>query len=295
MVVDALKVFVTVIEHNNFSRAAEELYISQPAVSMQIRNLENELGTKLMYRTSKNLLLTQSGEILYAKAKQILNYYEEAKHQINLLKEEVGGILRIGASFTIGEYVLPGILGDYIKQHPNVNIEVTIANSEDIIKGVKDTIDIGLIEGPINSEDLTRMSFVDDEMILIVPNDHPLAKSQCVWETDNSYLHDHTWVLREKGSGTRSFTDEFIQDLGLRIKQSSIFGSNQGVKEAVINGLGIAIVSSLIVKKELEQEEISAIKLGEKSVRSFSIVQRSNLLESKAMRILLESLKAYSI
>src|SRR4051812_3861590 len=113
MIVDIMKVFVTVIEQKNFTRAAEILNISQPNVSLHIRNLENEFGTKLIHRSPKQVQITEAGQILYRHAKQILLHFEEARHEINDLRHVVTGKLRVGASFTIGEYILPKVLAEY--------------------------------------------------------------------------------------------------------------------------------------------------------------------------------------
>lgn len=292
MLVDALQVFTTVVEQKNFSKAAELLYVSQPAVSMQIRNLENELGTKLIHRNSKQLLLTQTGEILYTKAKMILDLYDEAKREMSLLKNEVSGTLKIGASFTIGEYILPALLGEYTTQYPNVHIEVSIANTEEIISGVRSSLDLGLVEGNVEGQDLTLTPFITDEMVLIVPNAHPLAKQRLI--RDPKDLQNQTWILREPGSGTRAYTDLLIQELELQVKRSFVFSSSQGIKEAVINGLGIAFVSQLIVKKELEHHELTLLRIkGKQIVRNFSVVRRDSSIESKALETFLGKISSY--
>lgn len=292
MSVDALHVFTTVVEQKNFSKAAEVLYISQPAVSMQIRNLENELGSKLILRSSKNLTLTQSGEILYTKAKQILTLYEEAKHEINHLKDEVSGTLKIGASFTIGEYVLPAILGEYTSQYPNVDIDVSIANTEEILSDVRNGLTLGLVEGDVAGNDLTLTPFITDEMVLIVPNSHPLAKQRLIRDSED--LQNQTWILREPGSGTRAYTDALIQDFGLKVNRTLVFSSSQGVKEAVINGLGISLVSQLIIRKELEHHELTLLRIkGKKILRDFSIIQPRGLMESKAVETFITKLSCY--
>lgn len=292
LLVDALHVFTTVVEQNNFSKAAELLYVSQPAVSMQIRNLENELGTKLIHRGSKQLILTQTGKILYAKAKQIESLYEEAKREMSFLKNEVGGTLKIGASFTIGEYVLPAILGEYSVQYPNVHIEVNIANTEEIINSVRSGLDLGLVEGNVEGQDLIFTPIMTDEMVLIVPNSHPLAKQRLIRNTDD--LQNQTWILREPGSGTRANADRLIQELGLQFERSFVFGSSQGVKEAVINGLGIAYVSKIIVKRELEHHELTLVRIkGKQTIRTFSALRRDSSIESKALETFLEKLNTY--
>ncbi len=271
MIVESLRVFVTVVEQKNFSRAAEVLHLSQPGVSLQIRNLEHEFGTKLIHRTPKLVKLTQAGEILYEQARQILQLYQHAKQEIDLLHNTVTGTLKIGASFTIGEYVLPHLLAEYAAQYPHVEIDVKIANTEEVSQAVRSSqIDIGLIEGDVSYKDISIKPFMKDEMLIVVPFGHPLTKKQAVTIDD---MQNQVWVLRESGSGTRSYSDRLIEEYDLTVKRSYVFSSSQGVKEAVIAGLGIAVVSAWIVRKELAANEIAAISLkGKRFFRTFSIL-----------------------
>lgn len=136
MIVDTLRVFVTVAEQSHFSKAGELLNLSQPGVSLHIRNLENELGAKLLHRSPKQVRLTEAGTILYKHAKQILAHFEEANQEIQMLQDEVTGSIHIGASFTIGEYILPSKLAEFANQYPQVKLQVTIGNTEEIIEAL---------------------------------------------------------------------------------------------------------------------------------------------------------------
>jgi len=294
MIADPLKIFVTVAELKNFSRAAEELYLSQPSVSLQIRNLENELGSKLINRSPKHLELTQSGEILYSLAKQILQLYEKAKQEINQLTTTVTGSLKVGASYTIGEYILPFALAEFAAQFPNVDIEASIANTVEITQAVRSNhLDLALVEGEVNHSDLDIQALMDDEIILVVPNQHALARLPIVTADD---LQDRVWILREIGSGTRDFSDKLIKDWKINVKKSHIFGSSQAVKQAVIAGLGIALVSSWIVRKELTAKELTAIRIkGKRLTRSFSIIRLKNNEMSKAMNVFTENLLSHDL
>ncbi|GIP32250.1 LysR family transcriptional regulator [Paenibacillus sp. J2TS4] len=273
MIVDTLKVFVTVVEQSHFSRAAEKLNLSQPGVSLHIRNLENEFGSKLLHRTSKHVKMTEAGSILYNRAKQILALYEEAREEIHLLRDEVTGSVNIGASYTIGEYVLPHLLAEYTNVYPLVETYVTIANTEEITRAVRaNELDLGLVEGEVDVPELrTSPPFAEDEMVLVAPPVCPLCSMGSV---DVSKLQDQTWVYREPGSGTRAYSDRFIMESGLRVQRSFVFNSNQGVKEAVMAGLGIAVLSRLVIRKELESGELCGITIkGRRMKRNFSILQ----------------------
>lgn len=289
MIVNTLKVFVTVVEQSHFSKAGELLNLSQPGVSLHIRNLENEMGTKLLHRSPKQVRMTEAGTILYRHAKRILSHYEEAGREIRLLQHEVTGNIHIGASFTIGEYILPARLAEFAKQYPQVNLQVTIGNTEEIITSVRaNVLDIGFIEGATEGADLTIIPYMKDEMIIIAPAGHPLAGSIMV---DSGMLQDQTWVLREHGSGTRAFSDHFLQESGIAVKRSYVFNSSQGVKEAVSAGLGLGMLSRWIVRKELAGGEISELRIRQKLLeREFLIIRHKDNPAGMAVNVFVQKL-----
>ena len=291
---DPLKVFVTVIEQKNFSRAGDILNLSQPGVSLHIRNLENELGTKLIYRSPKQVQITEPGKILYRHAKQMLNHYETAKREINEFNNVVSGTMKIGASFTIGEYYLPKVLAEFAAQYPMVDIQIIISNSNDVIQGIRSNkLDIGLIEGETDYKDIDVRPFMNDEMIVVVPPDHPLSQMDLI---EGNMLQNQTWVLREQGSGTRTYSDKLLSSLELNIKKTFIFTSIQGVKEAVMAGLGIALLSRLTVQKELKSNELKTFHLkNEPIIRPFSIVKKLDFEASKAMDLFLRKVEEFAI
>ncbi|OPA76132.1 LysR family transcriptional regulator [Paenibacillus selenitireducens] len=293
MITDSLHIFVAVIEHSNFSRAAEALHISQPGVSMHIQNLEKELGAKLLHRTPKYVKLTEAGHILYQRAKLILSLYEEARTQIQLLHEVVTGTLNIGASFTVGEYVLPRLLASFVLLHPQVDVHVTIANTEEIVQGIRSKrLDLGLVEGDVHQPDMDVMYWQEDEMIVIAPPDHPLTRIQ---QVTSDLLQDQTWVYREPGSGTRAYSDRFLENHGLRVKRSYMLSSNQGVKESVISGLGLAVISRLVVQKELSNGELRELRLvGGRLTRALSILQDREPHEMLALHVFRKHLASTS-
>jgi LysR family transcriptional regulator, transcriptional activator of the cysJI operon len=297
MIVETLRVFVTAAEQRNFSRAAELLNLSQPGVSLNIRNLENEFGTKLMIRSPKLVRLTEAGDILYQRAKEILALYEAAKQDIYRLHDRVTGSLHIGASFTIGEYILPRLLAAFAEQYPQVEMDLTIANKEAIIQSIRESkLDLGLVEGEVTAADLIITPYMRDEMILVAADGHPLTALKFI-ETDA--LHHQVWVLRESGSGTRALSDQFIEQAGLDVKRSYVFNSSQGVKEAVAAGLGIAILSRLAVQRELEAGEIIEIPIEgvrlDRSVRldrTFSLIRTRGQVTTMSVQAFIEKLLA---
>ncbi|WP_110929670.1 selenium metabolism-associated LysR family transcriptional regulator [Bacillus massiliglaciei] len=289
MSIDSLRVFVTVVEQKHFSRAAEILNMSQPGVSLQIRNLEKEWNTKLILRSPKQVQVTEEGKILYRHAKQILNLYNEAHREINDMHNFVSGSLKIGASFTIGEYLLPKVLGPYATKYPMVDIQIIISNTEEVVKAIrKNEVDIGLIEGETAFPDIHTNSFMEDEMILIVPPDHPLSQSELA---DERMLQDQTWILREQGSGTRAYSDKLLNKLQIKTKRNFIFSSTQGVKEAVMEGLGIALLSGLSVQKEIKSGEVKGVRINNiRLKRPLYIVSRNETSISKAGEVFINNL-----
>lgn len=296
MIIEPLMIFKKVAEERSFSKAAEDLFLSQPAVSSHIRNLENEFGTKLIYRSSKHVELTPAGEVLYEQAGRIINQYQETKDKINQIQSVVAGDLRIGASFTIGEYILPQLVSLMATMYPNLNISVTIGNTEEIVQGLRQNrLDIALVEGKISGKDFILEPFMEDEMVLIAPLGHSLSK---IKNATVKELKDHVWILRESGSGTREFSDRFIQTLSLQKRHSYVFSSNTGVKAAVISGLGIALVSKLIIQKELRAGELVLIPLEEKLprlTRDFVIARSDKTYFTKAAEVFLIELNQFII
>jgi LysR family transcriptional regulator, transcriptional activator of the cysJI operon len=291
---DPLKTFVTIVELKNFSSAAEELYLSNPNVGSQIKTLEEELGTKLVNNSPHHLELTQSGEIYYKYAKQILSLQDKAKQEIKHLSNEVSGSLRVGGSYTIGEYILPFAVAEFASYYPKVDIETSIANTEEIIQAVRTNhLDLALVEGEVNHSDIQIHSIMEDELILVVPNQHPLARLPIA---TSEHLQDQTWILRESGSGTRAFSDKLIKEWGINVRKAYIFGSGQAVKQAVTAGLGIALVSRWIVRKELNAKELKSIRIkGKRLTRSFYLIEPKNHEASEVIEAFTEQLLGHEL
>ncbi|AFQ42509.1 LysR family transcriptional regulator [Desulfosporosinus meridiei] len=292
MIIDPLRIFVTIVENKHSSLAAEELYLTHPDVNSQIQSLEEELGSKLIDNTSKHLTLTQSGEIYYGYAKQILLLQDKAKQEIKQLSNVVTGDLRVGASYTIGEYILPSVVAEFAARYPKVEIDTAIANTQEIIHAVQENyLDIALVEGEVDNSDIMIRPIMEDEIILVVPNQHPLARLPIV---TSEHLQDQVWILRESGSGTRAFSDKLIKEWGIEVRKTYVFGSGQAVKQAVTAGLGIALVSRCIVKKELNAKELKSIRIkGKRLTRSFYLIgSKDQETASEAIKAFMEHLFA---
>ena len=286
---EALKTFVTLAEVKNFTKTAEKLLMSQPNVSLHIKNLEEEFQTKLFHRSPKFLKITPSGELLLERAKQIIKIYETMKEDILELENSIKGVVKVGSSFTIGEYILPSFLRELQEQYDELEFEVTIGNTEEVVRSVRLLeVDVGLIEGQTNDKEVHVVPFVEDELFIVAPNGHPLAKKEYATIED---LQNQAWVSREIGSGTRDFLHHIISSNGLKIKSMITISSNQGVKEAVMNGMGLSVLSKHVVSRELKHEYLSIVRLkGRSFKRTFSYVYSSLMENQKTVQAFLKAL-----
>ncbi|WP_391206682.1 LysR substrate-binding domain-containing protein [Psychrobacillus sp. L4] len=284
-----LNVFITVVENENLTRAAEKLFITQSAVSQNIKILEDKFNTQLLYRSNKSIKLTKSGEILYSHARQILNQYGLAGRLINELHDGISGPLNIGSGFTFGEYLLPGIISKFITNHPKINPKITIKNSIRIANQVKHKdLDIGIIEREIKDDTLITVPFAEDDMVVVVPADFPKDNGDEIRIDD---LSDKTWIIRESGSGSRQATDNMYDITKLNPKRILEFGSTHLIKETVKNGIGISFTSKISVKNELEEGSIKALTIQDyKDTRMFYYITNKFNPSTKALEIFINTL-----
>jgi LysR family transcriptional regulator, transcriptional activator of the cysJI operon len=276
---DELKTFVTLAEVKNFTKTAEILLMSQPSVSLHIKNLEKEFQTKLFVRSPKFLQITPTGEILYERAKQMITIYEQTKQDILEHHHSIKGELKIGASFSIGEYILPSLLFEIQNDYPELEIHVVIGNTEEIVQSVRlYQVDIGLIEGQTNEKELSVHSFMEDELFIVSSNNHELAKKDEVTMAD---LQNQAWVTREVGSGTREYLNHFFRSNGLKVKSLLTISSSQGIKETLINGMGLSLLSRSVIERDVQQGILSIIKLKNQSFNRTLSYVFSPVMQSK--------------
>ncbi|MED4693873.1 LysR family transcriptional regulator [Peribacillus frigoritolerans] len=290
MYYDALKTFVTLVEVKNFTKTAEILLMSQPSVSLHIKKLEEEFQTKLFLRSPKFLKVTLTGEILYDRAKQMITIYEQTRQDIQEHDRSIKGELKIGASFTIGEYILPSLLIDLQEEYPELELQVVIGNTEEIVQAVRlYKVDIGLIEGQTNEKELSVHPFMQDELFIVSSNNHELANKDDVEITD---LHDQAWVTREVGSGTREYLNHVIRSNGLKIKSILTISSNQGIKETLIkNGSGLALLSQSVIERDVQNKIISIIQVKDESFnRTLSYVYSPIMKDKKNVKTFITEL-----
>ena len=281
-----LKIFLAVCDHKNMTRAAKALYLSQPSVSQAIAELEAYYGVKLFERLNHRLFLTAAGERLQSYARHILNLEEQARKELSEHKES--GTLRIGASLTIGTYLLPGLISAFHEKMPQVEIFTLVENTDVLQKMLlDDRIDIGLVEGPVNSPDIIEKNIRDDELVVVCAPQHPLAKKKKVAISNLAGL---SFIVREPGSGTRAIFENAMQDAGVTWKPAGIYNNIEAIKYAVRANLGLAVVPQISIEEELKAGSIVRIKVaGLKLVRKFNFIYHRQKFFTNAMRTLIDS------
>lgn len=277
-----LKIFHTVARLLNFTKAAEELHMTQPAVTFQIRQLEEQFNTRLFDRTHNKVTLTDVGDQVFQYADRILKMYDDMTRSITDMTGDVSGGVSLGASTTIAEYVLPLLIGEFKVKHPDVRISLKESNTEDIVSMVENNVvDLGIVEGYVNNKNLVVEECKKDQLVVVVPNNHPLASES---EIHVKELVAHPFISREHGSGTQEVISKYIEEYGdhdlldIRFELSS----PEAIKGAVEAGMGISIVSSATILKELKLKTLTAINLSPKLERPFSFVRQRYNFKSRA-------------
>ncbi|WP_164667687.1 LysR family transcriptional regulator [Virgibacillus doumboii] len=260
MRVGNLETFCQVVEEGSISKVAKINYITQPAITKQIRQLESTYGTKLFERVNGNLRVTKNGEKLYELAKKIVFQYDQSFQIINELKGEENKNLKIGSSFTIGEYFLPATLGEFKKIHPDIEIALEVSSTPNILESIKENkAGIALVEGIVKDESLTVSKFAEDELVLVCsPNHSVLGEVDSVTLDD---LSSEKFIWREENSGLRLLVEDILEknDALENINIYMELGSTQAIKGAVEADLGIALLSEIVVERELKNGSLRKI------------------------------------
>lgn len=291
--IDELKTFIAVVDFKNFTRAGESINLSQPSVSTHIKNLESYFNTQLINRSikQKNIVITESGYLLYKKAKEILHMIDSTKAELRSLDGHVKGHLRIGASLTIGEYLLPKFLAKFSSKYPDIEFELIIENTHNICSKIKNfTLDIGLIEGTTPSSDFNQNYFLEDKMVIACSKNSDILNG--VFSIDK--LQNKNWIVREEGSGTRDYINMFLTTNKIVPNNLMVLGSNYAIKEAVKNNLGITIISSYVTEPAVENNELETIELEKSYTRPFSYILPKNINTSHLTNLFIKELIEYT-
>jgi DNA-binding transcriptional LysR family regulator len=267
-----LALFHAVAQAGGISRGAEKARISQPAVSKQIAELEDALGVKLLERLPRGCRLTEAGAILADYAQRWRSVESEAARAIEEYRGLKRGRLAVGASMTIGAYLLPEVVADFHRRFPDIELQLEIANTEHIQRAlVNGSIEVGLTEGPIESDELESTVFFQDELVAIAPARHPLLKKKNVTVRE---LCREPFILREEGSGTRAVVERALRRKGMKIKPLLSLASPEAIKNLVAAGIGLAIVSRLIISLELQTGALGVVPLKDLTIRRPLHLQR---------------------
>ncbi len=288
-----LQVFHAVAKHLSFTRAADALFMTQPAVTFQIKQLEEQYSTRLFERRHGSISLTPAGELVMSYAEKILALSDEMDIRLSEMTGEMRGPLLVGASTTIAEFMLPKGLGEFNAMYPQVRARLIVANSESIENRVAEhTIDLGLIEAPAKLSGLTSHICCEDELRAICAPDYPLADMETVTP---KVLEDYEFISREPGSGTREITDAYFRKHHIApesLKTQMELGSPEALKGVVSTGLGFAIVSRAVVEKELHLGELVSIPLKPALTRSLYLIFPQDRFQSRLAATFIEFAKS---
>ncbi len=287
--VHQLKIFHTVVRAGSFSRAAEELRITQPSVSIQVRELERALGVELFEQIGKRIFLTQAGQVLEEYAVRVLSLLEEAERAIRDLKGQAAGPLRVGANNTPGTYLLPPALRRLREQMPEVEVTLEILPTRRVYdKLLRNELDVGVVGDGMRHESIVHFPYYTDEIVAIASPRHPLALRQEVHAAD---LLRQRLILRERGSGTRDATEQAFRSLGLVPSAAMELQSNEALVHAVAADLGVGVVSRLAVQEAVRRGEVVVLPTPDfRPTRTLWGVRHREKRITAALRTLLELL-----
>ncbi len=282
-----LQVFCAVAEHLHFTRAAEALDLTQPAVTFHIRSLERNLRLRLFDVQGHKVNLTVAGEFLLQRAKEVLNTVDGIERNMREFAELQEGWLKLGATLTIGNYVLPEILTGFHQQYPRIKLSLNIANTARMEQGLLDRdLDLALVEWHTESPEIELIPFQTDELVVAVPITHPFSD---LTEIEAERFADEPIILREPGSGTRALALESLGPLAEKLNIVLELDSPEAIKRSVQAGLGLTIISETTIRPDKERNAIAALRLiGHRMEREFSIARLRARPQSPAVRAFTE-------
>jgi len=287
-----LQVFHAVAKHLSFTKAAEALFMTQPAVTFQIKQLEEHFNTRLFERGHGRIALTPAGDIVLDYAERILGLSAELDTRLKEMTGQVAGLLLVGASTTIAEFLLPQVLGDFKSGHPNVVPRLFVANSGAVENRVAEhTLDIGFIEAPSHLPTVATDVCCEDELVVVCGPSHPLARQDSITPKQ---LVEYPYISRESGSGTREVTDAYFQKAGVRPESLNVvmeLGSPEALKGLVATGVGFTIMSRATVNKEIRLGVLVARPLTPRLIRNLSVVYPKEKFRSRLVNTFVEFAK----
>ncbi len=267
-----LKVFESAARHLNYTRAAEELFLTQPAVSMQIRQLEEALGLPLFEQLGKRIHLTEAGQEVLGYARAITQQLDDLESILNRFKGLSGGRLRISVA-TTANYFIPTLLGSFSRRYPEVTVSLDVTNREALLRQLSEnTVDLVIMGQPPAEADVDAEPFMENPLVIVAPPEHPLAKKKRI---PLKRLQEEIFLVREPGSGTRIAMERFFNERGMKLKTGMEVGSNEAIKQSVQAGLGLGLLSRATIEQELELKRLVVLDVAEFPImRHWYVVHR---------------------
>lgn len=287
MDVRGLEVFLSVARHLNYTRAGEEVNLSQPSVSVRIRQLENELGVKLFEQLGKKVALTEAGLLLIPHARRVISAIEDAKQSIDELQGLERGLLRIGASTTPGMYLIPMTIARFKERYPNIEIHLGIRDTRQIETAVaSNEFDFGFVGGHLAGDEVAVVPWLTDQLVLVVAPNHQLARKK---SANADELKKARFIFRESGSATRAAINTHLKNADLEVEPIMEMENPESVKKAVQSGLGIAFISKFAVETELKAGSLVAVRVPGLDIRrELKIVYRKDKHLGRAARTFID-------
>ncbi len=269
-----LEVFLKLYETKSFSKTAKELFISQPTVTIHLKDLENYLGVRLFDRDTRNVIPTRAGKIVYKYGKEMLKLYKEMEKELWPYKEEEGGLVEIGGSTIPGQYILPRIIKMFKETYPKITVYLKVSDTQGVVEGIlKGEFDLGVVGAKLKQAELFFEPCCDDEIVLIGPSYFGRD------EIDLENLYELPLIKRESGSGTWKNVLQTLEERGINLSKLNIvgeMGSTEAVKAAVKEGLGLSFVSKRAIELEASLGIIKEVK-----IRNFQIIRKFYLVYFK--------------
>jgi len=293
-----LESLIVLVEVGSYTKASANLFLSQSSLTKHIQNMEDAAETKLVQRGSTGITLTPEGQILYDYAKRLTKLRDEARDRVERLKNQDSGHIYIAASTTPATYLLPQLLAHVLPMHTEIKVHIQMHDSDEVLQMVlNNQAEIGFIGKETLNKKIVSEQLCRDKLVLAVYPNHRLARQQSVTIDE---LAQEAFVIREHGSGTRAIFEEFLQQhSGNRLSQFNVIcemGSTEAVKEAILAGLGISILSIFAVKRELQQGLLIPVDIVDCSMeRYFYIIYRKNFSLRKHHRLFMDTINKLSV
>jgi DNA-binding transcriptional LysR family regulator len=279
-----LKAFYFAVKHGSFRAAAEALFITQPAITKQVQQLQAAYDLKLLNRFGKRMVLTDAGEALFEFAEKIFQIESQAEESLRDFQQRKRGHLRIHSSESFGAYYLPPIVNFFREKYPKIQVSVTIFPNPLVIENtLKLETDLGFISYPVANPRLILQEVLEDRLTLIVAPTHPFSLKRPISPKD---LEGQTIVMHEKGSASRAIMDEFIRKHGLSVSVALELSNNEAIKRAVEQGIGISLISENVAREEVSRKKLKSIAMKDPSLkRRFYIIYHKDKYLSQPFQV----------